>query len=101
MGRGCKMGGAAYSEYPFVNYTGVAKSTLVVGDKVFMTLSGLFDKLPTPESLPTDNSRGVAWSPDGTIQTVVHDASPYVTNYDRTADGRVKHASTERRPPGH
>ena len=38
-------------------------------------------RIANPASLPTDDGRGVALTPDGTVMAVAHDNLPYVTTY--------------------
>ena len=43
-------------------------------------------KLDNPATLPTGNSFGTAFSPDGTYLSVAHDNSPFITIYKRSGD---------------
>lgn len=61
------------------------------------------EKVVDPGTLPTDNARGIAISPDGLTLVVAHQTTPFVTIYRRTAVGAddwTKIANPATLPPG-
>ena len=63
----------------------------------FVTTYGVdvdqFDRLTSASVLPAGESRGVAFSPDGTHMTVAHFTSPFITIYKREGDTFTKLAN--------
>ena len=58
------------------------------------------DALPDPATLPSDDTRGCAFSSDDTYLAVAHLASPYITIYKRSGDTFTKLADPGTLPTG-
>lgn len=68
---------------------------------IYQIASGAFTKLSDPASLPVSDSRGVVFSPDGTLLSVAGaNYSPYVANYAISGTTFTKLANPAALPPG-
>ena len=66
--------------------SGILQGTVSKFDAVYAEKGLIPSKLANPSTLPTNNGRGISFSPDGVYLSVAHFTSPYVTIYKRAGD---------------
>ncbi len=69
--------------------------------RIFKRDGDTFTKIADPDTLPTGNAYGVAWSSDDTYLAVGHEYSPYITIYKRDEDVFTKLDNPADLPTGH